>query len=154
MSREHKPLTAAEIEELRKEAARVYPDDGTVQTVVLRRKTFVGLMSMLTQPTDAAVREAVRYAFRDGVNGFGMYESETGPYIPAKAYDKLLSYIRAVQATRLTREKREAAKALLSEMDKMLGDDIQPDDDRPAALAMQRFCAAFPEVFAGEVDRG
>ena len=95
---------------------------------------------------DAAVQDAVRY--------FDDLRGEWSDEQLEDHLDTLLSYIRAVQAPLLTGEQIEAALHLLSEMDKMLGEDIQPDDDRPAALAMQRFCAAFPGVFGKEVGRG
>ena len=179
MSDKRKPLTTAEIEELRELEAKATPGPWEVgetdkygqQTVgdkfitllscwhhsvesleeesianasliAVMRNALPRLLSMLTPPTDAAVREAVERLT------FGMAQD----FVPLTADIEVI--IRAVQAPRLTLEQVRAALSLLSEMDKMLGEDIQPEDDRPAALAMQRFCAAFPEAFAGEVGRG
>lgn len=149
--------------------------------IAAARNALPRLLSLLTPPPDAAVREAVEFSaevrcnrLARGILRIGKklrvmradMASQTDALIAAMHAindagllmpDEVLDYIsgvRAVQAPRLTREQVRAALSLLSEMDKMLGEDIQPEDDRPAALAMQRFCAAFPEAFAGEVGRG
>ena len=172
MSDDNKPLSAAEIEELRELETKASPapwweeyfsDDEensvccqehefghTVVGIVCRemsvedralitamRNALPRLLSMLQPPTDAAVLEAVRY--------FDDLRGEWSDEQLEVHLETLLDYARA-ETPRLTREQKESALHLLSEMDKMLGEDMQPDDERPAALAMQRFCAAFPEL--------
>ena len=100
-------------------------------------KPFLPKPAATPLPSDAAVLEAVRY--------FDDLRGEWSDEQLEVHLETLLDYARA-ETPRLTREQKESALHLLSEMDKMLGEDMQPDDERPAALAMQRFCAAFPEL--------
>ena len=115
------------------------------------------LLSKLTPPPDAAVREVVErenHYRQEWLYVKAQLVSQKAQETCINSLREENAALRAVQAPRLTREQVRAALSLLSEMDKMLGEDIQPEDDRPAALAMQRFCAAFPEAFAGGVGRG
>ena len=112
-------------------------DSHNAALIASMRNALPRLLSMLQPPSDAAVLEAVRY--------FDDLRGEWSDEQLEVHLETLLDYARA-ETPRLTREQKESALHLLSEMDKMLGEDMQPDDERPAALAMQRFCAAFPEL--------
>jgi hypothetical protein len=95
------------------------------------RNALPRLLSMLTPPTDAAMREAVAYL----TNGW----EENAEASMFKAHVETL--IRAVQAPRLTPERvdrlREAADTL---------------EAHGEVLEAQWLRAAFPEIFAGEVE--
>lgn len=107
----HTPLTAAEIEDWRNilEANKSlnpckWPEARVISEKMF--KDFPRLLSMLTPPTDAALREAVENAQQ------GLCVPTLNPDNPYCAVDKMAvrTLIRAVQATRLTGEQREAVQ--------------------------------------------
>ena len=103
------------------------------------RKNLPHLLSMLTPPPDAAVREAVE-RLSAGVNG---------PWEGAGTmFADIRTLLRAVQATRLTDEQVEAVLKAGVLLDG-LTDEYPGHRDE-----VDEFKAAFPEAFAGEVGRG
>ena len=103
------------------------------------------LLSLLTPPPDAAVREAVRRV-QGAVN---TAEGNGGmQFIPADVAT-LRTLLRAVQSPRLTKE-QASVLCLLVNMVRTFGDKITVSE---RIDAMDRARAAFPEL-AGEVGRG
>ena len=94
------------------------------------------LLSLLTPPTDAAVREAVEWIEKQLNNGW--WEK-----LAAAKARILLSYVRAVQAPRLSSEQHRVVRIAV------INADLRGDTEESEALR-----AAFPEAFAGEVGRG
>lgn len=157
MSYQHKPLTVAEIEELMERietALALHHEGGPLAETPLKipagaYRALVDakrLLSLLTPPTDAEVREAVgrietrMYPFPDG--GYGLLH-------PGPSADDIRTLLRAVQAPRLTGDQeggiREAEAAL----------SMQPCCCGAGfictrCLGMRKLRAAFPGLFGKE----
>jgi len=128
----HKPLTAAEIEEL-KALLDADPD------MPVGQDTVRALLSKLTPPPDAAVREAVEAAERYAMPNIAFQELISTPHLSSKHLSTLL---RAVQAPRLTEEQRE----FLMHIEDCLAttNAMWPKEKKSLWHCLR---AAFPEVF-------
>lgn len=138
-----KPLTAGEkqeIGELLYRAGFEIANGGTVDNmyVVDMHRTCRRLLSLLTPPPDAAVREAAERVtgHANTVGGNGMVHLER----------HLRTLLRAVQAPRLPPEQVEAVRMLHG-----MADVHGVFRDEPGQELERVVRAAFPEAFAGEV---
>ena len=134
-----KLLTAGEIEEL-KQLNREIQDCGGVWLDYQASKIVNALpriLSLLTPPPDAAVKEAVerlsRFDYRWG--------RDLGT--TAVRVDDLHILLRAVQAPRPSSEQHRVVRIAV------INADLRGDTEESEALR-----SAFPEAFAGEVGRG
>ena len=140
-----KPLTAGEIQNPKVFCFPVMVrDDAGIhegQESFVRASDYARLLSMLTPPPDAAVREAVESLQR-------MVDMDTFVDATAVKMQALVSYVRAVQAPRLTGEQVEFWVHLEDRL--ATNDTMWPKEKKSL---WYRLRAAFPEL-AGEVDRG
>lgn len=134
MSDQHKPLTAAEIEELRRIAALEEPTLADLADVASQLDR---LLSMLTPPTDTELREAVERMecvllsrLLDGVANVEVM------------YADLSVLLRAAKAPRLTPEQVEAVKTAHANL---LAHACPNDED-----VAERLEREFPGVFGKE----
>lgn len=121
-----KPLTAAEIEYKRKTCMYACVRDCAT--------CCGGYHPRMTPPPDAALREAVERVTRCA-------EEDPIPKALANDLRTLLSYLRAVQAPRLTPEQVEAVRD--AEESLRINADEYPAD----GVAAERLCLAFPAAF-------
>lgn len=115
--------------------------------IAAARNILPRLLSMLTPPPDAAVREAVEQVdgeIRVGEK-VGLINDLSSIPVEIKTLRTLL---RAVQAPRLTAEQRKVMRQMISMLEK-------PFHCRCGTIhghfGASKFRAAFPQVFAGEV---
>ena len=137
-----KPLTAGEIEELRRIAALEEP---TLHDLAEVASQLDRIVDALTPPPDAAVREAVEHLS----SGWG--ESAAASRFKGHVY----TLIRAAQAQRLTPEQMEAVKLAETLITDTMSDYGDCEHDVGHCICKYHsgvfnLRAAFPEVFAGE----
>ena len=131
-----KPLTAGQIEELAL-VSREIQDCGGVWLDYQASKIVSALprlLSMLTPPPDAAVREAVEYAEV-------CLSDQSG--CTALGNKHLRTLLRAVQSPRPSSEQHRVVRIAV------INADLRGDTEESEALR-----EAFPGAFAGEVGRG
>lgn len=130
-----KPLTAREIEELQATAFFVHGLGGMLNEseVAALCAAIPRILSMLPPPPDAALREAASRLDRS--LGYGRYA-----HVTAEDINTLLSYVRAVQAPRPSREQHRVVRIAV------INADLRGDTEESEALR-----EAFPGAFAGEV---
>ena len=161
-----KPLTAGEIQNPKVFCFPVMVrDDAGIhegQESFVRASDYARLLSMLTPPTDAAVREAVEEISQElalppcWCEGSGADELDgTGPCFFEVGERHLRILLRAVQAPRLTVEQREALKIAETLLTDTMSDYGDCEHDVGHCICKYHsgvfnLRAAFPEL-AGEV---
>lgn len=131
-----KPLTAAEIEELKEEIRTVLYKEFFGENLQPLIDDHSRLSALLTPPPDAAVREAVEF----------WADAETCPPIRSRWAEfrhHALVLLRAVQTPRPSSEQHRVVRIAV------INADLRGDTEESEALR-----AAFPEAFDGEVGRG